>query len=466
MPSKVEQSLLDSLLSSLTKAGIPVVVGPEVGGWSSYADQNDAAVLLLAVGQQGLPQTLPSPVHNLAKNGQAVAVSLAVSLGEQSGPTPIPDDVICFDLGTSITAQSKTFQGLVDHLRALIESRLGLDDVRFKLNEQVSATLTSVEHLKTLTAEIAVLSTVLSEEEAHSSALRETLGEISRTYEVVQDAIETFREAGLTLKRSEGKVFARLAGGMLKKHIHNGRAHCTRLNVRYKRTGGLRDEVKERLSPDSLDSLDRIFEELANADFDVFLSMDDLGEALTVESRAIVRLLLTDRKDSARNHVALATERLMPLEEALENALLAFQHIQSSLGYAEPAPREKEEVHVTNQTITIHGDVVNSNIVAAAAITDSFNRFAKSEVQEDMKSALTALHKATAELTTRLPADEAERAACDLAELTAEATSESPRRAFWKRANEGLLSAAEKVAKAGVPVIELVNRVTGMLGSS
>jgi hypothetical protein len=353
---------------------------------------------------------------------------------------------------------------LVGHLRALIGSRLGLEYAGIEFDEQVSATLTSVERLKTLTAEIADLHTVLSEEQAHSSALRETLGEISRTYEVVQDAIETFRAAGLTLERSDGQVFAGLAGGMLKKHIHNGRAHCTRIGVRYKRVGGLRDEVKAKLSPKALKSLDKTFEDLANADGDVFSMMDQLGEALTIESRAIVRLLLTDRKDDARNHVALAAERLAPLEEALEDALLAFQNIQSSLGYAEPAPKEKEEVHVTHQTITIHGDVVNSNVVAAATITDSFNRLAKSKVEEELKSALTALHKATAELTTRLPADEAERAACDLAELAAEATSESPRRAFWKRAAEGLLSAAEKVAKAGIPVIELVNKITGMLG--
>jgi hypothetical protein len=194
--------------------------------------------------------------------------------------------------------------------------------------------------------------------------------------------------------------------------------------------------------------------------------MDDLGNRLTMESRAIVRLLLTDRKEDARKQVALASERLAPLEEALDDALLAFQTIQSSLGYAEPAPHKKEEVHVTHQTITIYGDVVNSNVVAATTIENSFNKLAKSKVEDDLMTALTALHKATAELTTHLQNDEAERAARDLEELAAEATSTSPRRAFWKRAADGLVAAAETVAKVGIPVIELVTKITTMLGAS
>jgi hypothetical protein len=462
MPSNVDESLLHSILLSLTEEGISIVVGPEVGGYPSYADQHDAAVLLIAVGQAGLPQKLPYPVDRLAKNGQAVAVTL----GEQSGSKSMPDDVICFDIGTSTTARSRTFQRLVGHLRALIGSRLRLEYAGIEFDEQVSETLTSVKRLKMLTVEIGDLHTVLSEEQAHSSALRETLGEISRTYKVVQEAIETFRAAGLTLERSDGKAFAGLSGGLLKKHIHNGRAHCTRINVRYKRIGGLRDEVKANLSPKALKSIDDTFEELANADGDVFSVMDQLGEALTIESRAILRLLLTDRKEDARKHVAFVSDQFAQLEEALDDALLAFQNIQSSLGYAEPAPKEKEEVQMTHQNITIYGDVVNSNVVAAATINDSFDRLAKSEVEEELKSALTALHKATAELTTHLPADEAERAACDLEELAVEATSRSPRRAFWKRAAEGLLSAAEKVTKAGIPVIEFVNKISAMLGTA
>jgi hypothetical protein len=462
MPSNVDESLLRSLLSSLKEEGISTVVGPEVGGYPAYADQHDAAVLLLVVGGAGLPQELPDPVESLAEKYQVIAVTL----GEQSGSKSMPDGIYRIDLGSSTTARSETFQRLVSHLRALIRSGLRLEDAGIEFEEQVSATLTSVKKLKTLTAEIGDLHTVLSEEQAQSSALREILGEISRTYEVVQDAIETFRVAGLTLERSDGEAFAGLAGGLLQKYIHNGRAHCTRIGARYKQTGGLRDDVEAKLSSQALKSLDETFKDLANSDIDVFSVMDRLGEALTEESRVIVRLLLTDRKEDARKHVALAVERLEPLEEALDDALLAFQNIQSSLGYAEPAPKKKEEVHVTHQTITIYGDVVNSNVVAAVTIKDSFNSLDKSAVEEELKSALTDLHKATAELTTRLPNDEAERAARDLAELTEEATSKSPRRAFWERAAEGLLSAAEKVAKAGIPIIELVTKITAMLGTS
>jgi hypothetical protein len=462
MSSDVDDSLLLFLLSSLTQEGISIVVGPGIGGYPSYADQHDAAVLLLVVGPAGLAEQLPYPISEFSESGQAVVVTF----GGKSDSVSTMNGLLCFDLGEAPKVASQGFDRLVGYLRALLRSGLRLE-YRLKLDEQVNATLTSVEKLQVLTTRIGILHTVLSEEEEHSTALRETLAEIGHTYQVVQDAIETFHAAGLTLNRSDGEAFARLARGWLERAIHNGRAHCTRIGVRYKRVGGLRDEIKDKLSAEALRALDETFEDLANADGDVFSVMDQLGAALTAESRGIVRLLLTDRKEDARKHVALAAKRLEPLEKALDKALHAFQHIQSLLGYAEPVPREREEIHVTNQTINMnfYGNVVNSNVVAAKTVENSFNTLAKSEVGKEMKSALIELHKATAELTTHLADDEAQRAACDLEELAKEATSKSPRPAFWRRAADGLLSAAEKVATAGIPVVELVSKVTAMLGT-
>ena len=57
---------------------------------------------------------------------------------------------------------------------------------------------------------------------------------------------------------------------------------------------------------------------------------------------------------------------------------------------------------MSTQSITIVGSVYSSNIVAAATIEDSSMTVAESALGDELKSALSELHKAIAALTTRL----------------------------------------------------------------
>jgi hypothetical protein len=76
---------------------------------------------------------------------------------------------------------------------------------------------------------------------------------------------------------------------------------------------------------------------------------------------------------------------------------------------------------------------------------------------------LTDLHKAVAELSTKLPDDEALLAARDLKDLTDQVASGRPKEVFWKRAAKGLLEAANKVGGVGLTVVDLVTKVTALL---
>ncbi len=62
-------------------------------------------------------------------------------------------------------------------------------------------------------------------------------------------------------------------------------------------------------------------------------------------------------------------------------------------------------------------------------------------------------------MTSELPPDKAEQAARDLRDLTEEATSKEPRRAWYSLSAERLKEAAENLADIGKPVIELVGKV-------
>jgi len=130
--------------------------------------------------------------------------------------------------------------------------------------------------------------------------------------------------------------------------------------------------------------------------------------------------------------------------------------------YLEGDHRKTEGIHVSIQQININGDVVNSNVVAASVIENSSIAVGKASISDELRILLSELHKSVAVLTAELPEDEAALAAHDLEALTIEATSPTPRRAFWRRAAHGLLAAAGTAA-VGIPVVDLVNKIVALI---
>ena len=73
--------------------------------------------------------------------------------------------------------------------------------------------------------------------------------------------------------------------------------------------------------------------------------------------------------------------------------------------------------------------------------------------------------QSVATLAELLDPDDAELAARDLEDLTREAISPKPRATWWQRAARGLIDTAKKTAEVGIPVIDLVTRITALIGS-
>lgn len=450
---------LTTLLNRLADEGLPVVLGPDLGGYLSHAIEYDAGALLIVHSSGDLPPELPNPAYAFATGGVAAIASLT-----RPGGVPVtPDGLPFFDLHDWPTDGSAAFTALVEHLGALLRSGLRFDYERQIDEGQVEKARVAVNELQDLTAEVRDLAEVLSDDEPASKAVRETLAEISGTYRVVLAAIESFMKAGQDIEGKGAGAYSNLARGLLVETIRNGRGHCTRIGIRYWRVGGLRYDIKDRLADKQLAVLDERFDNLANADGDLFSEMDKVGETLQAESRIIERLLLTGRTQQARQHVATAAEKLAPLEEALETALAKFQEVEIDLGWAEPLHTEKEPINVTYKTVNINGTFYNCNVVVADLIERSSIVVGRSDASDELKAALQELHKATAKMTEHLPTDEAELAAKDLSDLAQEATSERPRPAFWRRAAENLLAAAKAAVEYGTPVIELVAKVTALL---
>jgi hypothetical protein len=458
MASGANESRLGLLLREIAAQGLTVVRGPDIGGYPSYAEEVDAAALLMPSGAQGWPDLQQFPIDRFAREGQLVFVNLDAT---PQAP-PAGGDAMYFDLAGWAGDGSLELDRLIEHLRALIATPLS-EQHHWKLDAgQVGTATSGITELQSLTDKIGQIGDALSGDEQASRPLRETLDEIGGTYRVVKSAVERFVAAGLSRGGPDAQVYAGLAHGPLAQQIRNGRGHCRRIGRRYRCISGLRDNLAPKLSPITLADLDATFDRLASADGDVFSAMDALGYALTNESQIIVRHLLTGRNEPARRHIAGAIDRLVPLERALEEALAAFQVVTSAIGYAESSPREKEIIYMSK--IEIHGDVINANVVAAQTIENSQIAVKNSAAPQDLKVVLEELHEAAKNLTSRLSADDAALAAKDLKDLAEEAVSPTPNRAIWRRAADGLLAAAKSAGETGIVVVDLVSKVATLLG--
>lgn len=154
--------------------------------------------------------------------------------------------------------------------------------------------------------------------------------------------------------------------------------------------------------------------------------------------------MLAGQRDAARRRIAEGSGRLDPIDQQLQSARNALQDIQVRLGYVEYTQTRGGTVKVSIQRVNIGGDVVNSPIVVAHTIEDSWNTVESSPASSELKALLADLHKAVSTLTESLEPDDAELAARDLEDLTREAVSPKPRPAWSQRAAQGLVSAAKK----------------------
>jgi hypothetical protein len=86
-----------------------------------------------------------------------------------------------------------------------------------------------------------------------------------------------------------------------------------------------------------------------------------------------------------------------------------------------------------------------------------------SSAPENIKALLQELVQHTSNITQHLPKEEAEYISRDLETFTTEATSNAPRQQWLTLSAEGLRKAATNVAAAGLPVIELLNKIIPLL---
>jgi hypothetical protein len=439
VPPMVEDSLQPPAMLQHTAAALVVAYGQSVGELSWQAREASAAGRLIPVRLEGNGS---SPIASLRE------FDLSAWNG---GPNP--------ELDRLVTA----IQRLIREGAPASHGEGGLENdwlIRRSGHE--------IAEMSELATEMLNIGELLIGDHTQGAAIAQVLTEISKTYRVVDAAIGDFLSAGAAWRRGNTKEFERLAHFDLEEDIHNRRGSCGQVEALYLRAHGLRAALLPRTTPEALVEIDRVFAQLSSADKDFFAAMESLGRALTDEARAIDNLQFSHQDEAANTRVISSRNQIEALRTEVGVARRKLQKIQAGLGYAEAAPQEGMTVAIHHKTIAveINGNVHQSPIIVGEQIKNVDIAIRESTVDPVMKAVLNDLNAAVLELATHLPGAEAELAVRDAADIVKEATSGAPRGPVWRRAVDGLLDIAKRVADAGNPVLDLVGKISGMLGGT
>lgn len=466
---------LDLLIDQVARSGIDVIVGlrgdeaiPPTG---SLHMMDTAAAIVLVVGDPPAPDQVDpgrdGHAGQLAERALTAGLLVPVRLGQAAFPA-LSGRLAPVDLHDWTGGRHPELDRLVRVLHRFVARRHGrlFQNTGYNLGYPwlVERSQQMVSELRDLTRRAGQLGDLLLDDNRHTSDLITALDEVGVTYEAVNTALAQFmsavRDTG-TGTAIDHAAYHRLARQSLLEQIHNGRGSCTRIERIYARVGGLREALQAVASPELLAEADHVFGQFATADGDLFARLEELGETLTNEARTIEGLLITGQEDAARQRIIEAAQRLRPVEESVIRARRELREIQDRLGYTR-STTTMEVATVNFRTISISGGVFHAPVMIADRIERTVITAASAPTAE-LAAALTNLAEAVATMSATLPEDEAELAAHDLEEVTNLATSGENKPARWRRAIDGLLSAAKRAADAGAPVVDLIAKITQLV---
>lgn len=192
--------------------------------------------------------------------------------------------------------------------------------------------------------------------------------------------------------------------------------------------------------------------DVTDGDDHEFLSCSSLGSDLGFDeatTRKVAQYLQGEHlvKMSARDVISITHYGVVQVEQAAKNP-------QQPTQYFPP---------IMNMNIIIDRTTIHGGFNVASSIQGSYNKVASAEVPDDLKDLLKRLATEVAKMSEALPQETAEQVARDLETLTAEATSKTPRKEWWRLSVDGLKKAASDIGEIGKPVVELAGLIVAML---
>ncbi len=194
---------------------------------------------------------------------------------------------------------------------------------------EIAAAVKSATTIESAVGSIAKIAGKLkTQPDIAAQKLAGALGEIAKTLLVVDQATSEYLSLGIDegALTKNSKLLLDIDGGSLRTQIASGRGHCLVIDNIYRRY--LDKWFVRVLSPEEYASVYAVFQNLGNADLDLFKDMEELGTKLEREASAVLQLVVNSDEKSARALVLSAFPVLRPLRKAISNTMQTIYSLQ------------------------------------------------------------------------------------------------------------------------------------------
>jgi hypothetical protein len=257
-------------------------------------------------------------VHDEAQNALQRGILIPVLLDDTTPPLGF-GQIQFASLANPATAD-KEMERIISSIRQLSKAGVSVN-VEKTIDGGVQTTRYGVMEADQFLEDVRARSDVFRKNPGSETALRDALGGVRQTYEVVIDAIDKFLSPLTKNLPIELSLYAPIASGRMVDEIEQRRGHCKRITQIYIESGGLRDSLPSTVTTEAKDALDTLMSSIAGADADLFAQMTAVGSALAMEGAVVTNLLLAQQPQAAETQLRQSAAKLFPLQRELSEGM-------------------------------------------------------------------------------------------------------------------------------------------------
>ena len=220
---------------------------------------------------------------------------------------------------------------IINRIRQLAQSGVSVEVWRTIDNDAQTTRYGTLDADRFL-QDVRAQSDILRQNPGSEKALRDALGGVRQTYEVVIEAIDQFLAPLTTKSPLELDRYLHIGSGRMVADIERRRGHCKRITQIYIESGGLRESLPPTVSNQAKDALDALMSSIAGADMSLFKQMTVIGAALAKEGAVITNLLLAEQPKFAEAHLRECALKLLPLQQELAQGMGNVDSLMVDLG--------------------------------------------------------------------------------------------------------------------------------------
>ncbi len=159
--------------------------------------------------------------------------------------------------------------------------------------------------------------------------LGQALGEVAKTLQVVDSAASQFLSLGIDegALAKNSKLLLDIDAGSLSTEVKRGRGHCHVIGEIYWKY--LDKWFARAFDGNEYQSAKEVFQELGNADRDLFEDLEKVAVTLEAEAGAVLDLVVNAQEANARSRVLSALPALRPLRKTISKTIQTLYSMQS-----------------------------------------------------------------------------------------------------------------------------------------